>query len=150
MHREHGRVHGRPSPRAGATRSTAAATDDLIAALGDIDLDDFGATYSIAKRVNQLRVEQAAVAWGPRGGRVVSISPGIISTPMGRQELDEGAGEQMEGMLAISPVPRIGTAEDIAAAVQWLASPAASFVSGCDLRVDGGVVAAIHGILAAS
>ena len=55
----------------------------------------------------------------------------------------------MQGMLDISPVPRIGTAEDIASAVQWLASPAASFVSGCDLRVDGGVTAAVHGILAA-
>jgi NAD(P)-dependent dehydrogenase (short-subunit alcohol dehydrogenase family) len=67
---------------------------------------------------------------------------------MGRQELTEGSSEQMQGMLAISPVPRIGTAEDIAAAVQWLASPQASFVSGCDLRVDGGVVAAIHGFMA--
>jgi NAD(P)-dependent dehydrogenase (short-subunit alcohol dehydrogenase family) len=129
---------------------TRASTDDLMDALGDLPLDDFGATYSVAKRVNQLRVEQAAVAWGPRGGRVVSISPGIISTPMGRQELEEGSSEQMQGMLAISPVPRIGTAEDIAAAVQWLASAEASFVSGCDLRVDGGVVAAVHGLLAGS
>lgn len=127
---------------------TRASTDELMDALGDMDLSDFGATYSVAKRVNQLRVEQAAVAWGPRGGRVVSISPGIISTPMGRQELSEGSSEQMQGMLDISPVPRIGTAEDIASAVQWLASPAASFVSGCDLRVDGGVVAAVHGFMA--
>ena len=89
------------------------------------------------------------MAWGRAVVSVVSISPGIISTPMGRQELAEGAGEQMQGMLDISPVPRIGTAEDIAAAVQWLASPAASFVSGCDLRVDGGVVAAVRGFLAA-
>jgi NAD(P)-dependent dehydrogenase (short-subunit alcohol dehydrogenase family) len=128
---------------------TRSSTDGLMAALGDVPLDDFGATYSIAKRVNQLRVEQAAVDWGPQGGRVVSISPGIISTPMGRQELEEGSSEQMQGMLDMSPVPRIGTAEDIAAAAQWLASPAASFVSGCDVRVDGGVVAAVHGILAA-
>ena len=78
-----------------------------------------------------------------------SISPGIISTSMTHQELAEGAGEQMRGMLDISPVPRIGTAEDIAAAVQWLASPAASFVTGCDLRVDGGVTAAVRGLLAA-
>jgi NAD(P)-dependent dehydrogenase (short-subunit alcohol dehydrogenase family) len=118
--------------------------------LANLDLRGFGATYSVAKRVNQLRVEQAAVAWGPRGGRVVSISPGIISTPMGRQELEQGPSEQMQGMLDLSPVPRIGTAEDIAATVQWLASPAASFVSGCDLRVDGGVVAAIHGLRAGS
>jgi len=111
----------------------------------DMPGTDFGATYSLAKRINQLRVEQAATAWGKRGGRVVSISPGIISTPMGRQELEEGSGEQMQGMLDISPVPRIGTAEDIAQAVEWLAGPSASFVSGCDLRVDGGVTAAIHG-----
>jgi NAD(P)-dependent dehydrogenase (short-subunit alcohol dehydrogenase family) len=122
-----------------------APTDELWATLGPVDLDNPGTTYSIAKRVNQLRIEQAAVAWGKRRGRVVSVSPGIISTAMGRQELDGGAGEQMQGMLDISPVPRIGTAEDIAAAVDWLASPAASFVSGCDLRVDGGVTAAIRG-----
>jgi len=89
-----------------------------------------------------------AIAWGKRGGRVVSISPGIISTPMGRQELEEGAGDQMQGMLDLSPIPRIGTAEDIAAAAQWLASAAASFVTGCDLRVDGGVTAAIRGLMA--
>jgi NAD(P)-dependent dehydrogenase (short-subunit alcohol dehydrogenase family) len=127
---------------------TAADTDGLMDALGDVPLDNFGATYSIAKRVNQLRVEKAAVAWGARGGRVNSISPGIISTPMGRQELEDGAGEQMQGMLDLSPVPRIGTAEDIAAAVQWLSSADASFVSGTDLRVDGGVTAAIHALMA--
>jgi len=125
------------------------ATDDLMGELADVDLGDFGATYTIAKRINHLRVEQAAVTWGQRGGRVVSISPGIISTPMTHQELAEGSGEQMRGMLGISPVPRIGTAEDIAAAVQWLASADASFVSGCDLRVDGGVTAAIRGLMAA-
>src|SRR5215213_9403049 len=65
---------------------TAATTDGLMDVLGDMDLSAFGATYGVAKRVNQLRVERAAVAWGPRGGRVVSVSPGIISTPMGHQE----------------------------------------------------------------
>jgi NAD(P)-dependent dehydrogenase (short-subunit alcohol dehydrogenase family) len=123
-----------------------APTDDLLATLGPVDGLDFGTTYCLAKRVNQLRVEQAAAAWGKRGGRVVSISPGIISTPMGRQELEEGARDQMQAQLDMSAVPRIGTAEDIASAVAWLASPAASFVTGCDLRVDGGVTAAIHGL----
>ncbi len=127
---------------------TAATTESLMDALGGVELGDFGATYSVAKRVNQLRVEKATIAWGARGGRVNSISPGIISTPMGHREITEGAGEQMQGMLDMSPVPRIGTAEDIAAAVQWLVSEQASFVSGCDLRVDGGVVAAIHGLMA--
>ena len=102
----------------------------------------------VARTEHQLRVEKAAVAWGARGGRVNSISPGIISTPMGRQELEQGSSEQMQGMLDLSPVPRIGTAEDIAAAVHWLTSTDASFVTGCDLRVDGGVTAAIHALMA--
>jgi NAD(P)-dependent dehydrogenase (short-subunit alcohol dehydrogenase family) len=122
------------------------ATDDLLRTVGPVDGFDFGTTYCIAKRVNQLRVERFATTWGKRGGRVVSISPGIISTPMGRQELEQGARDQMLAQLEMSAVPRIGTAEDIASAVDWLASPAASFVTGCDLRVDGGVTAAIHAL----
>jgi NAD(P)-dependent dehydrogenase (short-subunit alcohol dehydrogenase family) len=122
------------------------ATVDLLSTVGPVDDLDFGASYCIAKRVNQLRVEQAAGAWGARGARVVTISPGIISTPMSLQELEEGAGDAMRQQLALSALPRMGTADDIAAAVEWLASPGASFVTGCDLRVDGGVTAAIQGL----
>jgi NAD(P)-dependent dehydrogenase (short-subunit alcohol dehydrogenase family) len=122
-----------------------AATEDLLSTLGPVEGLDFGASYCMAKRVNQLRVEQSAAAWGARGGRVVTISPGIISTPMSLQELEEGAGDAMRQQLALSALPRMGTADDIAAAVEWLASPGASFVTGCDLRIDGGVTAAIHG-----
>jgi NAD(P)-dependent dehydrogenase (short-subunit alcohol dehydrogenase family) len=122
------------------------ATEDLLSTVGPVDDLDFGASYCIAKRVNQLRVEQAAGAWGARGARGVTISPGIISTPMSLQELEEGAGDAMRQQLALSALPRMGTADDIAAAVEWLASPGASFVTGCDLRVDGGVTAAIHGL----
>jgi NAD(P)-dependent dehydrogenase (short-subunit alcohol dehydrogenase family) len=131
-------------PAAQEAALAAASTDALLEAVGPVDDLGFGGTYSLAKRVNQLRVERFAGLWGERGGRVVSISPGIISTPMGRQELEQGSTEQMEGMLAISAVPRFGTAEDIAAAAEWLAGPAASFVTGCDLRVDGGVTAALR------
>ena len=46
-----------------------------------------GIAYGVAKRANHVRVEAAAIAWGRRGGRVVSISPGIIATPMGQEEL---------------------------------------------------------------
>lgn len=121
-------------------------TDALLATIGPLDGIDSGYAYCIAKRANHLRIERAAATWGKRGGRVASISPGIISTPMGRLELEEGHTEQMQAQLDMSAVPRIGTAEDIASAVEWLASPAASFVTGCDLRVDGGVTAAIHGL----
>lgn len=99
--------------------------------------------YRIAKRCNQLRVQVAAPAWGKRGGRVVSISPGVISTPMGQQEL-EGHPKEVNHMLSLSPVSRIGTAEDVASAVDWLASPAAGFITGSDMVVDGGVVSALR------
>ena len=117
---------------------------ELLDRTGDLGHGD---AYAFAKRVNQLRVEYYATAWGARGGRVVSISPGIIATPMGRQEI-AGAPEALGATLALSPVPRIGIPEDIANAVAWLASAEASFISGCDLRVDGGVVAAVRGLTA--
>lgn len=100
--------------------------------------------YVVAKRANQLRVQAASVAWGAKGGRVVSISPGVISTPMGRAELDGPSGEQMRAMIEMSGVKRAGTPDDIAAVVEFLVSPAAGFISGTDLLVDGGVVAAIR------
>jgi NAD(P)-dependent dehydrogenase (short-subunit alcohol dehydrogenase family) len=104
---------------------------------------DPGTAYSLAKRANQLRVRSGAVTWGRRRARVNSISPGIISTPMGNAELDGPNGEFMRGMIAGSPAGRVGTAHDIASAVEFLVSPAASFISGTDLLVDGGVVASL-------
>ncbi len=109
-----------------------------VAALGDEP--DPGIAYAVAKRANIARVRGAAAAYGARGARIVSISPGIISTGMGLQELE--SQPMMTQMLASSPIRRIGTAEDIAAAAEWLCSPRASFVTGTDLLVDGGVVAA--------
>lgn len=105
---------------------------------------DAGAAYAIAKRTNQIRVQSASLLWGSRGGRTVSISPGVISTPLGQAELAGPSGDQMRGMIAMSATGRIGVAEDVAAAVEFLISPAASFITGTDLLVDGGVVAAIR------
>jgi NAD(P)-dependent dehydrogenase (short-subunit alcohol dehydrogenase family) len=104
---------------------------------------DPGAAYAIAKRANLLRVQASAAAWGARGARVNAISPGIISTPMGRQELDGESGQQMRGMTAMSATGRLGTPDDIAAAATFLLGPESSFITGADLLVDGGVVAAV-------
>lgn len=104
---------------------------------------DPGHAYSLAKRANQLRVRSAALDWGRRGGRVVSISPGVIQTPMGRQELASPVGDMMRQMVEGSPTGRLGTPWDIAAVTAFLLSPEASFVTGCDLLVDGGVVASV-------
>jgi NAD(P)-dependent dehydrogenase (short-subunit alcohol dehydrogenase family) len=101
-----------------------------------------GAAYAISKRANQLRVQAASRAWGARGARVNSISPGVISTPMGQQELASESGAAMQAMIDGSGTKRIGTPADIAAAAAFLLSPDASFITGTDLLVDGGVVAA--------
>ncbi len=111
---------------------------------------DSGATYRLAKRAVIRLCEQAAIGWGARGGRVVSLSPGLIDTEMGRLELEHNPIKHW--MAEVTPVSvgrRTETAvlpgrvEDIAAAVAFVASDAAAFVSGCDLRVDGGLVGAM-------
>ena len=105
-------------------------------------VEDPGAAYGLAKRGVQRLVRREAVAWGERGGRVNSVSPGMIDTPMGRQEFD--AQPMMKVMLDMTPLAREGTADELADAVAFLLSDRASFVTGTDLLVDGGVVAALH------
>jgi NAD(P)-dependent dehydrogenase (short-subunit alcohol dehydrogenase family) len=100
--------------------------------------------YSLAKRGNQLRMAAAALAWGRRGARINSISPGIIATRQGRDELAGQSGDSMRAMTAASARNRMGTPGDIAAAAAFLLSPDADFITGTDLLVDGGVTAAFR------
>jgi NAD(P)-dependent dehydrogenase (short-subunit alcohol dehydrogenase family) len=106
-------------------------------------ITDSGIAYGIAKQANHIRVRAASARWGRRGARINSISPGIISTPMGQQELASPVGDGMRAMVAASATGRLGTPEDIAAATAFLLGPEASFITGTDLLVDGGVIAAI-------
>ncbi|CAM2748956.1 short-chain dehydrogenase [Mycobacterium intermedium] len=101
-----------------------------------------GIAYAIAKQANLVRVHAASAQWGKRGARINSISPGIISTPMGQQELNSPVGDGMRAMIAMSATGRIGTPDEIAAAAAFLLGPEATFITGTDLLVDGGVVAA--------
>jgi NAD(P)-dependent dehydrogenase (short-subunit alcohol dehydrogenase family) len=101
-----------------------------------------GFAYGVAKQANHIRVRAASAHWGRRGARVNSISPGIISTPMGQQELASPVGDGMRAMIAASAAGRMGTPDDIAAATAFLLGPDASFITGTDLLVDGGVIAA--------
>lgn len=99
--------------------------------------------YALAKRANVLRVQAAASPWGDRGARVNSVSPGVVSTPMGRQELDGKSGEHIRSMVGMSPAKRVGTPDDVAIAAGFLLDPQTSFITGTDLLTDGGSVAAV-------
>jgi NAD(P)-dependent dehydrogenase (short-subunit alcohol dehydrogenase family) len=100
-----------------------------------------GIAYAIAKQANHIRVQAASAQWGRRGARINSISPGVISTPMGQQELASESGDAMRAMVAVSGTGRFGTPDDIAAATAFLLGPDATFITGTDLLVDGGVTA---------
>lgn len=121
----------------------AVPTDDLLLVPFLSEIDSPGYAYGIAKRANQVRVQAASLAWGARGARVNSISPGVISTPMGQQELAGESGAQMRAMIEGSGTKRVGTPADIANAAAFLLGHDASFITGMDLLVDGGAVAAV-------
>ncbi|MBO0863781.1 MAG: SDR family oxidoreductase [Mycobacterium sp.] len=122
----------------------ATPTDELLGLEACSSITDSGLAYAFAKRANQIRVAAAAATWGERGARINSISPGVISTAMGRAELSGESGGFMQAMVDNAGLRRIGTPDDIAAATEFLLGPAAAFITGTDLSVDGGVTAAIR------
>jgi len=133
-----------PDEQAGALAGTATAELLSLPFLAPETLGNAGIAYALAKHANVLRVQASASAWGERGARINSISPGVISTPMGRRELDGESGQGMKSMVAMSATGRLGTPDDIASAAEFLLDRRSSFITGTDLLVDGGVVAAIR------
>jgi len=88
-------------------------------------------------------VRRTAASWGRRGARIVSVSPGVVDTPMGTAEIASGNGT--EEMAAASALGRAGRPEELAKVIAFLCSDAASYVTGTDVLVDGGTVAALFG-----
>lgn len=99
--------------------------------------------YMVAKRANHLRVRAEAIRWGESGARVNSISPGIIATPLAQHELNSPIGDGYRAMIAASPAKRMAPAEEIAVAASYLLGADAGFITGSDLLIDGGVIAAM-------
>jgi len=100
--------------------------------------------YPMSKRAVQLYAQSMSPAFGKVGARIVSLSPGIIDTAMGR--LEQKQGPEMDKMIAVTPLGRMGEPSEIASVVAFLASPAASYISGTDILVDGGTVAGVEAV----
>lgn len=98
--------------------------------------------YQYSKRGNSLRVAAEAVRWGKRGARVNTISPGIIITPLAKDELSGPRGEGYRRMISLSAAGRPGTADEVAAVAALLMGPDGTFITGSDFLMDGGVTAA--------
>jgi NAD(P)-dependent dehydrogenase (short-subunit alcohol dehydrogenase family) len=92
--------------------------------------------YSVAKGGLDQLVRMVATGYGHLGIRCNGIAPGIIATPGLRETVGE---EYVASLLAAQLVPRLGTAEDVAAAVVYLASAASSFMTAQTLVLDGGL-----------
>jgi NAD(P)-dependent dehydrogenase (short-subunit alcohol dehydrogenase family) len=99
-----------------------------------------GLAYDLSKRGVILLCERAAAEWGARRARVVSLSPGPIDTPMGQLEGKADAA----GLERLSAFGRVAEADEVAGAVALMCSEQAGYVTGCDLRVDGGTLAGIR------
>lgn len=98
--------------------------------------------YQISKRGNSLRVMAEAVRWGKRGARVNTISPGIIMTPLAKDELSGPRGEGYRRMIKLSAVGRVGTPDEVGTVAALLMGPDGGFITGSDFLMDGGVTAA--------
>jgi NAD(P)-dependent dehydrogenase (short-subunit alcohol dehydrogenase family) len=118
-------------------------TEELLQ-LQEVDLEspDTRRAYHLAKRALQVRVQVESLRWGKRGARINTVSPGVIATPMTASEFkafDVPTSDKTRSLIDDSPGGRIGTPDEIAAAVAFLSSAEASFITGTDLLVDGGM-----------
>jgi NAD(P)-dependent dehydrogenase (short-subunit alcohol dehydrogenase family) len=133
-----------PIGSVGGHRSFARHYDPILAEVGPEDalarLEAAGAlglharaAYAISKRGVILQTRIRAAAWGRRGGRIVSVSPGLIGGTTHGALVGESKAYARRGALG-----RTGTVDEIGATVAFLCSPQASYITGTDLLVDGG------------
>jgi NAD(P)-dependent dehydrogenase (short-subunit alcohol dehydrogenase family) len=95
-------------------------------------------TYQATKHGVLGLTKSAAIEYAARGIRINAVCPGLIRTPMADRMMAAGQADALNAMLKDIPIGHLGRAEEIADAVLWLCSPAASLVVGHALVVDGG------------
>ena len=138
---------GHRLPALTPTQNKALATtpaEELLALpiLHSDSMKDSLYAYQVSKRGNSLRVMAEAVRWGKRGARVNTISPGIIITPLAKDELTGPRGAGYKRMIEISPAGRAGTPDEVGTVGALLMGPEGTFITGSDFLMDGGVTAA--------
>jgi NAD(P)-dependent dehydrogenase (short-subunit alcohol dehydrogenase family) len=136
--------HRLPALTADEDRALATTPTEALLALpmlAPATIADTLHAYQLSKRANALRVSAEAVRWGERGARVNCLSPGIVITPLARDELTGPRGAGYRRMLDLSPARRAGTPDEIANLAALVMGEDGGFISGSDFLIDGGVTA---------
>jgi NAD(P)-dependent dehydrogenase (short-subunit alcohol dehydrogenase family) len=97
--------------------------------------------YQLSKRGNSLRVMAEAVRWGKHRARINTISPGIVMTPLAKDELGGPRGAGYRRMIEGSAARRAGTPDEVGNVGALLMGPDGGFITGSDILMDGGVTA---------
>lgn len=100
--------------------------------------------YALSKRANSLRVQTAAAAWGKRGARVNTISPGVIITPLALDELSGPRKDWFDNVRRTCAAGRFATPDEVGDVAAFLLGDQAGFITGADLLMDGGVTSALR------
>lgn len=136
------------SPLTNETEAQLAITPtDQLASLSCLSaekISNSGVAYVVSKRTNHLRVQTAAAtSWGDCGARINTISPGIIVTPLTYDEFNSQENPYQD-MISASASKRVATSDEIAEVGAFLLGEHATFITGTDILVDGGVIAALR------
>ena len=137
-------AHMQPTPTNVRELLDAPLQPGVLHALRDILRDEATPhmAYLISKAALNRMCRRRAMAWGQKGARILSLSPGLIATPMGALEFERQPIKY--DLLDKTPIKREGTMHEIANLVEFVVSEKASFLSGTDILIDGGLVGTLQ------